>query len=415
GTRRYNWGKELRIYGTDNRLEHLRDFKIVDIDKILRRQEDTKTWIFPEFTEDVFKKRFVYSKLIKDSYESGSLVAKVFGKKYEPKEKIRHYLRNNKNPDTVISIEKYWSVKWKKFLRALFRKAPLEAMLAAAWARQSGINGSPESRLELLPPKNKPWNKVYWRKERIQQALMQIASRSKQRMLWAGRDDIIGSSSGNISIFLSICYEVWETFLRTESKKNTKKKSNSLLGGMPIDSMVQAMAIHNASCVWYQKITEQPDGDDRQNFVDFLGNQFKRWLDSDTSMSYPGHNGFSIASELFDAFKECQELKNFLDDAVDYGVLYDMPHTTKKNDRKGRTKWYLVPILSPHFQIPHQHIKEPYYLENISELYEWVVEKSKVCPILRTKKYLFSNRVKKPDNAYVQPSLFERPKKGNHE
>ncbi len=399
GTRRYDWDKELKVYGTDNKLEHLRDYKIVDIDEILRRPEDIKSWILPEFAKDVFRKRFQHSGLIDDFSESDDLITQVFGGRYIPKKKLKHYLRNKKNPDKILSIEEDWPSNWKHFLRELFQNDVLEAMLAAVWARQRGITGLPGDRLKLPPPDDRPWNKDYWRKERIQLALMQIASRTAQRMIWAGKDDIIGLSSGNISIFLSICYEIWEAFLKTESRKNNAERTDPLSGKTHVDATIQSMGIHNASYVWYQKITEQPDGDDRQRFVNFMGKQFKRWLNNDKAMSYPGRNGFSVANELFQSFDEYQILRNFLNDAVDYGDLYDTPHTTKKADRRDRTKWYLTPMLSPHFQIPHQHIKEPYYLENISELYEWVVEKSNVCPQLRCKKDLFI----KPMVSQVKP------------
>ena len=124
---------------------------------------------------------------------------------------------------------------------------------------------------------------------------------------------------------------------------------------------------------------------------------------------------FSVSSELFQAFGEYQELRTFLNEAVDYGDLYDMPHTTRKADRKGRTKWYLAPILSPYFQIPHQHIKEPYYLENISELYKWVVEESGVCQELKAKKNLFDDIKKKQGNMYIQPPWFDKSKEHGDE
>jgi hypothetical protein len=57
GTRTYAWEDDLLIFGTNDKLEKLRDYRICDTDYILRRQEDPKTWIFPQFAEDVFKRR----------------------------------------------------------------------------------------------------------------------------------------------------------------------------------------------------------------------------------------------------------------------------------------------------------------------------------------------------------------------
>ncbi len=407
GTRRYDWDKELKLYGMDNKLENLRDYKIVDIDGVLRRSEDIRSWIFPEFAKDVFRKRFEHSGLIDSSTTSNDILEHIFGGRYGASEKLAHYLHNKKNPDKILSIEEKWPDLWKDFLRELFKEDVLEAVLASTWVRQRGVKGLSGNRLKLSPPSDKPWNNQYWRKERIQQTLMQIASRAAQRMVWAGKDDIIGLSSGNISIFLSICYEIWETFLRTERRKKEIERIDPLSEDMQVDAFIQSMGIHNASNVWFQKISEQPDGDDRQRFITFLGNRFKIWLSNDKAMSYPGRNGFSVANELFQEFEECHVLRNFLNDAVDYGDLYDAPHTTKKGDRKDRTKWYLAQILSPFFQIPHQHIKEPYYLENISELYEWIVKKSKVCPQLRCKSDLFLKTKDSQENSEIEQTLFD--------
>lgn len=53
GVRHYAWGPELRGLDTDARLEHGRDYQIVDLDEVLKRREDTKAWIFPRFAQDV--------------------------------------------------------------------------------------------------------------------------------------------------------------------------------------------------------------------------------------------------------------------------------------------------------------------------------------------------------------------------
>lgn len=407
GTRRYDWDKALKIYGTDNKLENLRDYKIVDIDDILRRPEDTKTWIFPEFAKDVFRKRFEHSGFEGEAFKSGNLISQIFGEKYDAEEKIARYLRANKKPEKIIGIETDWPKTWKDFLQNNYENDVLETVLAAAWVRQRGVKGKQGDRLKSSPPDNKPWSKSYWRKERTQQALMQIASRSSQRMLWAGKDDIIGLSSGNISIFISICSEIWEAFLRTESRKKEGERINPLLKGQHVDAAIQSMGIFNASCLWYKKISEQPDGDDRQVFITILGKLFKKWLSHDKAMSYPGHNGFSVANELFQVCAESKVLRDFLNDAVDYGDLYDSPHTTKNTDRKERTKWYLTPILSPYFQIPNQHIKEPYYLRRILELYQWIVEESNVCPELKERKAVFEDIKEEETTEECEPSLFD--------
>lgn len=108
------------------------------------------------------------------------------------------------------------------------------------------------------------------------------------------------------------------------------------------------------------KITEQfGKSRERQQFVNRLGTLFREHLLEDKAMSYPGNNGFSLQQADLD---RDQWLMRFLNDAVDYGDLFDAPHTTKLKNRKQRRKWYLNPILSPHFQIPETHVKEPMYV-----------------------------------------------------
>ena len=59
------------------------------------------------------------------------------------------------------------------------------------------------------------------------QCVTQIAARCAQRLKWSGKDDILALSSGNISIFLSICYEVWDVFLRVKERNVTGGQGES--------------------------------------------------------------------------------------------------------------------------------------------------------------------------------------------
>jgi len=369
GTRHYAWDDDLYMFGTDDKLEVLRDFRILDIDYIQRRREDPKTWIFPGFAEDVFVRRLIHAGY-KPRKRASNLIGAVFGPSPKPEEAARKYAGTSP-AKRIVKIEDTWPDEWKDFLEMLFKDDPLEAVLAGGWVRQRGVRGRREHRLDAAPPKkDRPWNRQWWRKERAGQALVQIAARAPGRLKWTGKKQIIALSAGNISIFLSICFEVWEAFLRSERNKKADERSNPVHAG-PINPDIQAVGIHTASTVWYEKMTEQPKGDDRQRFIDVLGRTFRRWLVDDTAMSYPGHNGFSIANE---DIKNLPMLAEFLNEAVDYGDLYDARHTTKKRDRRQRTKWYLNPILSAYFQIPESHGKEPYYLEDIGQLVGWIKE-----------------------------------------
>ena len=369
GTRRYAWEDNLYIYGTGDELENIRDFRICDLDNMLRRKEDTKTWIFPSFAEDAFTRRLRYSKL--KSISGGDQIGKIFGSNLSPKDAANYYAGIG-SAEKILKIDSKWPNRWKKYLKELFDDDKLEAMLASAWVRQRGTKGKPGRRLKEPPPiKTKPWEKTYWRKERIRQALMQIAARNQQRLQWCGKEQILALSSGNISVFLSICHEIWEAFLRFERRKKYGERVDPLQDQFQISPEVQAVAIHTASSDWYDKITELPGGDDRQAFIDVLGRTFRKWLLDDIAMSYPGHNGFSIFK---DDLKKYNEIKIILEDAADYDDLDSKPHTTKHKDRRPRIKWYLSPILSVFFQIPESHVKEPYYLSNMDDIIKWLKE-----------------------------------------
>ena len=364
GTRRYAWEDDLTIFSTGDQLENLRDYRVIELDDILRRKEDTKTWIFPDFTLDAFSRRLAHSGIA--AAIDADLIKDIFGTSPNP-EKEAVEIAGSSKAERILKIDQGWPRNWVEFLSELYKIKPLEAMLASAWARQRGTLGKRGDRLKSKPPMNKrPWLRSYWRKERLRQCLMQMAARSPGRLKWYGKEQVISLSGGNITIFLSICHEIWEAFLRSERRRAREHKAEPLRES--IEKNVQAVGIYTASAEWYEKITEQPNGHDRQRFVHVLGTEFRRKLLDDLSMSYPGHNGFSLVNEELSKYPN---LKQFLEDATAYGDLYSVPHTTKSKDRKARTKWYLSPILSPYFQIPESHVKEPLYA-SIDSVGKWV-------------------------------------------
>ncbi len=185
-------------------------------------------------------------------------------------------------------------------------------------------------------------------------------------MKWAGETQILALSGNNILIFISLCQHIWDTFIRTQETKPDKEKVNPISHGIREDA--QAIGILSASIHWYNKITELPGGHERKRFVDILGKLLRRSLLDDQAMSYPGHNGFSL---IKDDWMSNSEIKDFLQHAVDYGVLIAVPHTTKESNRKPRTKWYLNPIYSPYFNIPENHVKEPLYV-SVATILNWL-------------------------------------------
>jgi hypothetical protein len=139
-----------------------------------------------------------------------------------------------------------------------------------------------------------------------------------------------------------------------------------------IDTNEQAVGIHEASRHWFNKVAENADGNAsrRQRFIVRVGEILERRLYNDLSLSYPGENGFSLTLE---ELREDIETNEFLSHAVYFGDLFAAAHTTKMQNRKPRRKWYLNPILSPYFKLPHTHTKEPWYVP-ISTVRQWIRE-----------------------------------------
>lgn len=235
--------------------------------------------------------------------------------------------------------------------------------MGEAWARQKGKE---DIILNIPMSEPYPWDtKIWWRKERIEQALMQIASRNRQQLIWYGKDDILGLSGGNILIFLSLCKHIWDVWIRDRRNERTEAPID-----LPkVDSVIQSAGIRETSNDWYEDISDEKGGKERKEFINFIGALFYKSLVEDKAMSYPGHNGFSISIE---DLERNDKLNQFIKDACDYGDLYDMPHTSKMTDKKPRKKFYLNPILSPHFRIPYAHTKEPWYISS-KDLINWLI------------------------------------------
>ena len=160
-------------------------------------------------------------------------------------------------------------------------------------------------------------------------------------------------------VFLHLCHAVWDRFLKEESFKPEADRLD-LLKGKNIPADTQAVAIQTASREWHDKLGEQPGGDVRRRFIDHLGRRFREQLRDDVRMSYPGANGFSLSKGELEADQH-RALWRFLCDAVGYGDLVATDHTTKNKRGEARIKFYLNPVLSPVFQIPAVHTKEPLY------------------------------------------------------
>jgi hypothetical protein len=388
GTRKYGWEtpEYLSVWGSEARLEERRDYLWIDMDKELFIPGEKKNSVFERFAEDAFQKRVKYYYRSEKKLIPSQLAKTVFGKHPFAEERLKEL---KEHPDDDRKIDRAlglatdtgeWTLEWRDFLRRLYRSdraGMLDAVLAAAWGRQTGGGGLRRQHREDPPPEDAPWRtRTWWRKERLDQAVLQLLTRSQQRFMWWGYKDILSLSGGNITVFLHICHRIWDGFLKSQTSLPPDRQINLLEGG-GIPYQIQADGILFASNEWFKKLPEEPGGDSRQHFVEELGNWLNRKMLDDLSMSYPGGNGVSIANKEFTSEDPWViSLQRFLKDAVGYGVLLEIEHSSKSKRDGRRLKYHLNPILCPRYQIPEARTKEPYY-EKLSQLYD-LTSKAKI-------------------------------------
>lgn len=363
GTRRYGWNQpeHLIVYGSGARLEARRDYLPIDLEDTLTKKEVSRGWAFPRFGADAFRRRVKYAFELPNLPELG-LFKRVFGTSPVPTERAEKFAKPNAALDQIdrilrLSEAEDWSAEWKDWLRKLASKGPLDAVLAAAWGRQTGGGHRKTANRQKPPPTDDSWMKKWWRKERLMHGALQLAARRAQRLLWWGSADVIALSAPNITVFLHLCHAVWDLFLKEEQLKPEPERQDLLEEGS-IRKVLQAAGIQSASRQWHDKLGEQPGGDVRRRFIDHVGRRLREHLRDDLPMSYPGANGFSLRRDELEA---AGDLWRFLSDAVGYGDLVATEHTTKNKRGEGRIKFYLNPVLSPVFQVPAAHTKEPLY------------------------------------------------------
>jgi len=254
---------------------------------------------------------------------------------------------------------------------------PLSAKLGVAWYYQqlNERHGSGLRPSVSLSPKELPWEeptKKWWKKERRRLAILQLAAGFGQRVPMFGKRDVIDLSGSNILVFASICQHIWTCWIRSLDDAPASPDY-----GFPMDSGVQDEGIRNASREWHKKISEEPwVGDSLAQFIDILGNYLHDALVKDKAMSYPGGNGISISDRDIKAFNIVDKV---LLDGADRGYLLQRRHTPKNRSRGPSRKWYLHPVLSPHYEITVTHTKEPRYLR-ASTIYDWLIKAKAVFP-----------------------------------
>jgi hypothetical protein len=362
GVRRYAWS-EVLDFGSDRiPLEKEREYREVDIDAILRRKENISD-PFPAFAEDVVERRLAVSRF-QIRKQNGSILKALFGPSENPSDEARRYIRRSDDPAKACLHAGAISSAWSAFLAELARNDPFEAQLAAAWMRQHPAVKRPPSD---APSGVMPWKRPYWRKERREQGLLQIAGHQGQRIHWSGANDIRILSGGNVLVFVSLCRFTWDAWLRLRTR--SEKRALGRVQPLPmIPPEAQRYGIEDASMYWFGKIPEQPQGATRQAFVLYVGELLRSKLFYDDKMSYPGRNGFSISHA--DLIRD-PEIAQFLRDAVDAGDIVDAPHRTKEKRKEPRRKYYFQPVLSPKLQLPAIHTKEPWYVR-IDTVRDWL-------------------------------------------
>ena len=357
GARPYSLYPDFAAFRTGSPAEEMRNFKIIDIGEILGSKE-ARPGLFKEFCEDVFRRRLGHMET-----RPKTLLATVFGRNETPEQRAQRYVKSNRT--NVLRSQDHLGDEYRAVLAGVAKRDPLSARLGVAWVLQQAAREGGDVSPSEVP--SEPWNEPgrrWWKKERTQQALLQIAASQQQRMKWYGPRDILSLSGRNILVFLSICQFIWAEYRR--SVRTTAADADPPKG---IPETIQDVGIHEASSYWFRKIKADPNGgDDRHRFISVLGTELRSGLRDDRRMSYPGDTGFSLSERELEAN---EDVSAFLNRCVAYGVLESFRHTAKSKHRGQSRKWYMFPILTPYFQIPTPRTKEPKYLR-VARLRRWL-------------------------------------------
>lgn len=362
GARTYDWGQELRIWGAESRIEVQRDYTIINLSDILIRGEDSKGWLFPLLALDVAHKRLRITGNYKAKHEDvkDMLGPWSAGKEswiYFQRKKERRFVTAKGPPKSVTDgIGKLFSPD----------TPPLEIRLAAAWALQKYRRGWSQQEI-LSQLKNRPWHKLWWRKERIVPALIQIATMSNSRKLYYGWTTVNYLSGANITAFLLICSEIWDM---------AAKIGLHPLRAKPLPYEVQAEGIYNASQKWAMRDrNERTGGRKRYHVISQLGPAIHDAIVGDLAISNPGESGFSLReADLWGDYpvdSKNRKVSDFLEKCASWAYLEERPHKSRKREAASRRKWYLHPLLSPIYGIPHIRVKEPLYV-TVDQVFDWI-------------------------------------------
>jgi len=363
GARTYDWGRELRVWGSDSRLEFERDYATIDLRSVLGRTEGNQ-WLFPSMAEDVARRR------IANEAGTGTTdvdVKEMFGE-WRAESEAALYVRAT---EQAVPIEKVLGRKIPEDVRSQLVQilgegsSLLDARLAAAWVQQRLQRGEAPTRVVAHARRERPWRNQWWRKERIEIALLQIASLTNQRRYHFGWDTVLHLSGSNIGAFLYLAREIWDVAARFTTDMPPGR----------FDYKVQTDGILNASQKW--RVRDRVDvtggGALRYDVMNRLGPGIHDSLVEDLAISNPGHSGFSLQeNDLVDG-PQRERLKRFLEEAVNWAYLEERRHTPKSREGRTRLKWFIHGVLAPVYELPIKRVKEPYYAR-VEEVQAWVFD-----------------------------------------
>jgi hypothetical protein len=368
GARTYDWGKELRIFGAESRIEVQRDYVIIDLTEVLTRKEDPSDWIFPDLVQDIAYKRIAEEGRYPDV--TPQAVKNMLGSKPDPEQEALLYF-----PPEALNAGKLLKGIPNAIRRRIIEltgpdPSALELRLAAAWVMQRLQRNDSESDIfERLD--SRPWQQRWWRKERVDVALLQLASLANQRRYYYGWETILSLSGGNIAAFLLLLRDIWD---------QCAKIGHDPPRAAPLDRQVQTAGAFSASEAWrVRDRNEGIGGRHRYTVVAHIGAAISGALMANVSLSNPGHSGFSLSESALNASPEGEQVREFLENAVSWSILEERRHTSKRpGEGPTRRKWYLHPLLSPAFATPHVRVKEPLYIEDVKRVHDWIFENAKV-------------------------------------
>lgn len=355
GTRPYSWRSgALPVFGTQEMLQEDRDYMVFDFDKVLGSTEHRDGPVFRNLACDVFRRRLIHAGLLDEAANPVDVCEpfnRFFGRSPTAEQKsLRHVGRTSQSRGLGDISD--LSTDWQAFLRRLAEVHPLQARVGAAWVRCGRAEGAP-------PPAQgtgTPWGgnqDAWWANARYSQALIQIAAEAKDRLVWAGCEDVLKLSGDHILAFLGICRYVWSAWNRSADASSVVAWTDIT----EVDLNLQTIGIDDSSEAEYRKLLDMPHGDTRRNAATAMAQTLRRMLKEDKRLSYPGRSGFTLDLSALDR-NEYADVRCFLDNMVDYGVL-------RRRDNKGlngqmRARFHVAPWLAPYFQLPMDNGQEPF-------------------------------------------------------